>query len=98
MIPKKREIVTPTPYYKIAFGCSNRAFYGVKNELHEIGEKVDIDPQDGYMDESCDYEGDLEEIRVYRGERSESFVAAILEHYGVTDDVPEDMDIVLSIF
>jgi hypothetical protein len=97
MKPTKKEIVTPSPYFKIAFGCSNRAFYAVKNELYAIGEKVSTEPQDGYMDESCDYEGDLEKIRVYRGAGSEPFVDAILKHYEVTDIVPKDMDLVLSI-
>jgi hypothetical protein len=98
MTPTKKEIIKPSPYFKIAFGCSNRAFYAVKNELYAIGEKVGIEPQDGYMEESCDYEGDLEEIRVYRGDRSETFVDAIRKHYEVADAIPEGMDIVLSIF
>tara|TARA_R110002074_G_scaffold73536_2_gene168853 strand:+ start:731 stop:1030 length:300 start_codon:yes stop_codon:yes gene_type:complete len=99
MKPIKTEIVSPSPFFKIAFGCTNRAFYGVKNELlYEIGQKVGIDPHDGYMEESCDYEGDLEEIRIYRGDRSEAFITAILDYYDVTDPVPKEMDIVLSIF
>ena len=97
-IPTKKEIINPSPYFKIAFGCTNRRFYSVKSELYVIAEKVGIEPQNGYMEETCDYEGDLEKITVYREDRSKLFVDAILKHYEVIDTVPEDMDIVLSIF
>lgn len=99
MKPSKKEIVAPKPYFKIAFKCPNRKFYNVKQELYEIAEKVGIEIEDGYIEETCDYEGDLDKIRVYR-ERDEdgSFVDAILEYYEVDDEIPKDMDVVLSIF
>jgi hypothetical protein len=91
-------IVTPEPFFRIDFNCSNRAFYQVKSELYQIGESVGIEPQDGYMGESCDYEGDLEEIRLYRDDRSKEFVQAVLKFYDVdAAEVPEDMAIVLCI-
>jgi hypothetical protein len=99
MIPSEKEIVTPEPYFKIKFRCGNRQFYNVKQELYKIAEEVGIEIEDGYIEETCDYEGDLDKIRVYR-ERDEhgSFVDAILKYYEVDDKIPEDMDIVLSIF
>jgi len=98
MEPKEKKIVAPSPYYNIVFGCSNRAFYNVKNELYQIGESVGIETQDGYITEKCDFEGDLDAITIWRGKRSEEFVKAVLKHYGVTDVIPEDMSVVLSIF
>lgn len=97
MKPTKTEIVSPTPYFEISFGCSNRQFYQVKRKIYEIGIKLGIDPSDGYISEKCDYEGDLEELRVYREDRSKLFVDEILKHYDVNDKIPDDMDIVLSI-
>jgi hypothetical protein len=99
MIPSEKEIVTPEPYFKIKFKCSNRQFYNVKQELYEIAEQVGIEIEDGYIEEKCNYEGDLEEIRIDRARDEEgSFVDAILKYYEVDDEIPEDMDIVLSIF
>jgi len=98
MQPKSSSIVTPEPYFNIVFGCGNRAFYEVKNELYEIGESVGIEAQDGYMEEKCDYEGDLEEIIIYRGERDEAFCHAVLKYYNIDPTtVPDDMNISLSI-
>lgn len=99
MTPNRKEIVTPEPYFKIAFGCSNRQFYEVKQELHEIATEIGIEIEDGYIEEKCDYEGDLEEIRIDRvRDEDGSFVEAILKYYRVEDEIPENMDIVLSIF
>ena len=98
MKPETKGIITPKPFYKISFRCSNRLFCEVKNEVYQIGRDIGIDPEDGYITESCDYEGDLDTIRVYRGDRSGPYIAAILDKYDVTDSIPEDMDVVLSIF
>ena len=95
---KKAEIITPSPFFKIEFGCSNRKFYEVKNTLYQIADKLGIEIGDGYISESCDYEGDLEAIKVYNDERSKEFIKAILEHYEIKDEIPEGMTIVLSIF
>jgi hypothetical protein len=98
MIPSKKEIVTPEPYFKIKFRCGNRQFYNVRRELYEIAEEVGIEIEDGYIECKCDYDGDLEEIRIDRARDEEcSFVDAILKYYEVDDKIPEDMDIVLSI-
>jgi len=99
MEKKSAEIVSPAPYFKIAFGCGNRAFYTVKGELYDIAEEIGIEIQDGYITEKCDYEGDLEEIIIYRQERAELLIDKVLEFYGVNDwEMPEDMDLVLSIY
>lgn len=99
MEKKSSGIVSPSPYFKIAFGCSNRAFYQVKSELYRIGEEVGVEVQDGYITENCDYEGDLEEIIIYRQERAEGLIKAVLDFYEVPEsDVPENMDVMLSIF
>lgn len=97
--PKNAEIVTPEPYFKVAFGCSNRAFYTIKSELYAIGEKIGIEVQDGYVTEKCDYEGDLEEILIYNGEREKPLVDATLDFYGVDrEKLPNGMNLMLSIF
>jgi len=99
MKPEKSGIVKPEPYFKISFGCSNRAFYNVKSELYDIAEKIGIEINDGYIEEKCDYEGDLEEIIIYHGEREEPLVIAVLSFYGVpVIDVPFGMPVHLSIF
>ena len=97
MKPYKTEMIAPEPYFELSFGCSNRQFYQVKRKIYEIGIQLGIDPCDGYIKETCDRYGDLEEIRVYREDRSKLFVDAILKHYNVNDQIPDDMDIVLSI-
>ena len=97
MEPKIVDIITPQPYFIIKFGCTNRQFYNVKNDLYNIADNIGIEAGDGYFDESCDYEGDLEEIRVYRCERAEPFIQAILKHYTIKEGIPDNMDIVLSI-
>jgi len=82
MEPKSFEVVTPSPYFKITFGCGNRAFY-----------------KDGYIDETCDYEGDLEEILIYNQERAELLIKKVLEFYGVPEtDLPENMNVALTIY
>ena len=50
MIPSKKEIVTPEPYFKIKFRCGNRQFYNVRRELYEIAEEVGIEIEDGYIE------------------------------------------------
>ncbi len=99
MKPKDAKVVTPKSFFNITFGCSNRAFYQVKNELWEIAEKVDIELQDGYICEKCDYEGDLEEIIIYNQERAHEFIDAVLKFYEVESyNKEEGLNLVLSIF
>lgn len=97
MHPKETKVITPDPFYKIAFGCSNRAFYEVKGEVIAVAESIGVEWNDGYLTERCDYEGDLECIILYRGERENKLVEAVLEHYGIKD-VPQGMNVHLSIF
>ena len=99
MKPKESKIITPKPFFNVIFGCSNRAFYGVRAELWNIAEKVDIEMQDGYISEKCDYEGDLEKIIIYNQERASKFIDAVLKFYAVDSYNKEDgLDLVLSIF
>lgn len=96
--PEKLEAITPQPYFKIRFGCSNRAFYDVLNDLRKIAKEIGIELEDGYISKSCDQDGDLDRITIYRGGREEKLAQAVLKFYGVKDEVPEDMDIHLTIF
>lgn len=99
MKPRAHSVVTPEPFFKIEFGCSNRAFHEVKNDLYRIGEMVGIEIQDGYITEKCDYEGDLEEILIYNIERSENLIQSVLAFYEVPIiDLPEGMNVSLSIY
>lgn len=98
MKPKSKQKVTPDPYYRITFGCTNRLFYNVKSEIYQLGRDIGINPQNGYMDEFCDYEGDLERIKIYRSERNEEFIQELLRFYGVDEDDARGLDIVFSCF
>ncbi len=100
MKPKKVEIVIPEPFYKIAFECSNRAFYNVKNELWEMWERSEIDDDfnNGHFSESCDYEGDLEKITIYTNAEIKPFVDIVLKEYGGDSNELGSMNLVLSIF
>jgi len=96
--PSKTKIITPSPYFKISFSCSNRAFYAVKGDLYDVAEKAGIEINDGYICESCDYEGDLEQIEIYNDESGKSLIAAVLEFYGVDKkELPEGMSVILSV-
>lgn len=99
MEPQLCEVVTPEPFFKIKFGCGNLGFYDVQSELYQLANDIGIEISDGYITERCDYEGDLEEIIVYRGGREEKLAEAVLEFYKVKNgDAPKSMNIVLSIF
>lgn len=96
---KKAEMVTPAPYYNIVIGGSNRAFYAEKSHLYAIGEQIGIEAGDGYIEEKCDYEGDLEKLIMYREARSEGFIDAVLISYGIdVKEVPENAAIQISIW
>jgi len=96
--PKVCQIVRPAPYFCIEFGCSNRAFYSVRADLYVIAEEAGIELGDGYMSEECDYEGDLERIIIYNGDREKVLIDAVLKHYGIHDcDVPKGHSVILSI-
>ena len=98
MKPKSAKVIAPKPFFRVEFGCSNRAFYNVKNELFAIAEKIGIEIQDGYIDEACDYEGDLDKITIYAGERGDPLIHAVCAFYEVPIvAVPVDMNLVLEI-
>jgi len=97
MKPVKTGKVTPDPYFVISFDCSNRRFYEVKSELYHIADVAGIEIEDGYISEKCDYEGDLEKIIIYGGERGRKLRGAVLHHYGITEHVPEGMNIHIEI-
>ena len=93
--PTKKEIITPAPYFKVAFECGNRAFHEVKSDVVEALTKAGLEPFDGHFQEKCDYEGDLEEIIVYAGGRDAASHKAIVDLYGL--ESPDSMHIHLSI-
>tara|TARA_R110000850_G_C9583999_1_gene426594 strand:- start:144 stop:440 length:297 start_codon:yes stop_codon:yes gene_type:complete len=94
--PKSKEIVTPEPYYKVAFRCSNAAFYYVKQDLYGMAQDIEI--EDGYISEKCDYEGDLEEIIIYNSDRSRKLIKEVARFYNLRLSEVGQMNIVLSIF
>lgn len=109
MKPEIIEIVRPEPYYKIEFRCSNKNFYNVKSELWDMWSKSGIpdDFNNGYYFETCDYEGDLESIKIYLSEdpashhyhkKLEPFINRVLAEYGGNRDDLGNMNLVLSIF
>ena len=98
MKPESTEIVKPEPYFKVKFGCSNRAFYRVQNVVHRAASKIDEELWDTHVIDKCDYECDLEEITICRGELGEYLIKKVFAHYGIKDEVPDEMRVVLSIF
>ena len=85
--PVRIEKVTPEPYLKVNFDCSNRAFYGVKNDVYNLSQSIGVDYDGGVMTEKCDYEGDLEKIIIYS---ETELYAAVAKYYGVD---PQGLDI-----
>lgn len=78
--PENISVITPRAYIKVEFRCSNRAFYDVKNDLYNIARSMFDKPEDfddfepsQYMSESCDYEGDLNEITIYNNSDNKFF-------------------------
>jgi hypothetical protein len=99
LFPKDFKEVVPAPYFGLIFGCGNRSFYQVKSDLYSIAERIGIDISDGYLSEYCDYEGDLEKIRIYNCERGRGFIYEVLDFYNIDrGSVPDSHDLVLSIF
>lgn len=98
MRPESSKTVTPSPYFEIGFNCSNRAFYEVKAELYEIANQTGIEIEDGYISEKCDYEGDLQQIIIYRQDTAERFIDNVLNHYEIDAGLPPTgINIVLAI-
>ncbi len=95
----RTEIITPEPFFKVIMECSNRSFYNTKNKLWEIGEEIDKDQEirQGYVSESCDYEGDLDEIRVYNRDQTKEYIEIIIKEFGIDQDIPDGMDIVFTL-
>lgn len=81
--PKETKLITPLPYVQLNFSCSNRDFFEVKNDLYDLGVLNGLEPEDGYMEEVCDYEGDLSKIIVYNGEREKPFFDLVAKAYGI---------------
>ena len=99
MKPTRAELVKPNPFFEIAFGCSNRLFYQVKNDLFELAEKINIEIQDGYIEEVCDYEGDLEKIIIYNQEEAYGLIDEVLKFYDVDSFTKlSGFNLVLSIY
>ena len=96
--PTKQSVVVPVKFFKIEFGCSNRSFYSVKSDLYSLAEKAGIEIEDGYIEERCDYEGDLDEIVVYNDKRGKLLIGSVIDFYGVDKSLVEEMNIHLSIF
>ncbi|MFL0063721.1 hypothetical protein [Tenacibaculum maritimum] len=95
----KTEIITPKPYFKIAMQVSNRRFYDTKNKLWQIGESIDESQEirQGYVSEKCDYEGDLDSIRVYNCKETSEYIEIIKKEFGIEQDIPKGMDIVFTV-
>ncbi len=99
-MPRKHELsetVSPAPFFKIKIGCSNRKFYDEKSHIYNVGESIGIESQDGYIEEVCDYEGDLEKMIISSNSRSIKFIQAILSSYGL-DSIQEGMSLQVSIW
>jgi len=94
----KSEIITPAPFMKIAFHCSNRQFYSVKEKVQEFSNNLIGDIYDSYVCEKCDYEGDLERLIIANCLQSKRLIDEILKFYEVEENLPDGMNLHLSIF
>lgn len=94
----KIKIVEPTPFFQVNMECSNRRFYDIKNKLWDIGADIDESQEirQGYVSEKCDYEGDLESIRVYNCEETKEYIRIIKKEFGIKKRIPKGMDIVFT--
>lgn len=97
MKPKSNKIITPAPYYYIGFECSNREFYEVKNEIYNLAQERGLEYSD-LAKETCDYEGDLSEIRIgnYCCD-SKQLIKDIMSYYLIDEDIA-GQDLVLSMW
>jgi hypothetical protein len=100
MRPEEIKVIRPEPYYNIIFRCGNRKFYNVKSELYDMWEEsgIDDDFDNGYFDEKCDYEGDLEKIVLYNIPKAKPFLEIVINYYKGDIEELGEMDLVLSIF
>jgi hypothetical protein len=95
LTPKTTELKTPSPYIEINFKCTHRDFREVKSDIYTIAlTAVDV-PQDVYLSERCDHDGDLESIRLYTEDQSQGMREALIAAYGLTD-IPDDADLVFT--
>ncbi len=94
----KFKIVEPAPFFQINMQCSMRYFYGVKNKLWDIGEDIDESQEirQGYVSEKCDYEGDLESIKIFNCEETKEYIEIIKNEFSINEKIPKGMDIVFT--
>ena len=95
----KTKVVTPEPFFEVSMECSNRRFYDTKNKLWNIGEDIDEDQEirQGNTEEKCDYEGDLESIRIYNHGETKEYIVIIKKEFGIKETIPEGMDIIFTL-
>lgn len=95
----KTKIVTPAPFFEVSMECSNRRFYETKNKLWDIGKAIDESQEirQGYTSEKCDYEGDLEQIRISNCKETEEYIRIIRHEFGIKKRIPKGMDIVFTL-
>ncbi len=94
----KFKIVVPTPFFQINMQCSNRSFYGVRDELWDIGADIDESQEmrQGYVVEKCDYSGDLESIRILNCKETKEYIEIIKNNFSINEKIPKGMDIVFT--
>ena len=86
-------IVDPRPYYEIRTHSSTIRFRKVQHEIYQIYSEFDEDMySDGNTTEKCDFEGDLNEIILYRYPEGgkdykdrpvEEGIKKVFEHFGL---------------
>ena len=94
----KVKVVIPTPYLEVSMQCSNRIFYEVKHTLWVLGEEIDEDQEIrvGFVSEKCDYEGDLESIKIYNCKETKEYLNIIMKHYDISEKLG-NLDLVFTI-
>lgn len=96
----KTKVVKPTPYFEISMECSNRKFYGIQDKLWDLCCEIDPDQDEdlwnGYRIEKCDYEGDLDFVKICNCEETKDWINLIIKSFEIKECIPEGMDIVFK--
>ena len=95
----KIKVVTPKPFFEISMECGNRKFYETKIKLWNIGEEIDKyqEIREAYVSEKCDYDGDLEQIRIYNCEETKDYINIIKKEFGIKKIIPKGMDLLFTL-
>lgn len=92
----KIKIINPKPYLHVVMDVSFRKFHETKNKLWNLSKTINEEVINGYVEEKCDYEGDLCEIKIYNCEETKEYIQLIKKEFNIEQDIQKGMDILFS--